>query len=390
MQRSSPNIASETFTVAEIAAAAGVSTTRVAQAIRASGLSVIGQRLGGADAVQLVRTLSRRSVSRANALPLTLMTSPRPRRAGPLAISLAAHVLFLALLVTAASLGMLNAPNSERIIPTSTPVHLVYLMDPGPGGGGGGGGLNMPAPAPKAEMKAAPKPKVHSPVPPAKKRPAPPTPVPPKPIPTPPVPHPKPVVVPPPAPPVPTPVVPVPAPAPPTPAPPTPAPPQPAPPAVVAPVLSAAADRSDRVGVPTNSTARPDGSGPGSGGGAGSGAGLGLGEGQGGGIGAGSGGGTGGGPLHPGAGIAPPQLLREVRANYTDEARKRAIEGDVVLEIVVKRDGSVGQVRVLHSLGGGLEQRAVDAVRQWKFAPATRYGAAVDVVVEAAVGFKLR
>lgn len=130
--------------------------------------------------------------------------------------------------------------------------------------------------------------------------------------------------------------------------------------------------------------------GPGSGGGAGSGSGVGLGAGQGGGIGSGSGGGTGGGPFHPGAGIAPPQLLREVRAGYTDDARRQAIAGDVVLEIVVKRDGSVGQVRVLQSLGGGLEQKAIDAVKQWKFSPATRAGTPVDVVVEVSVGFKLR
>jgi len=158
----------------------------------------------------------------------------------------------------------------------------------------------------------------------------------------------------------------------------------------VAPVASVAADRNDRVGVPAESPGQSASYGPGTGGGMGSGSGQGLGEGSGGGIGPGSGGGTGGGPYRPGTGIAPPQLLREVRANYTDDARRRAIEGDVVLEIVVKRDGSVGQVRVLNSLGGGLEQKAVDAVRQWKFSPATRYGTAVDVVVEVAVGFKLR
>jgi len=158
----------------------------------------------------------------------------------------------------------------------------------------------------------------------------------------------------------------------------------------VAPVASVAADRNDRVGVPAESPGQSASYGPGTGGGMGSGSGQGLGEGSGGGIGPGTGGGTVGGPFRPGTGIATPQLLREVRANYTDDARRRAIEGDVVLEIVVKRDGSVGQVRVLNSLGGGLEQKAVDAVRQWKFSPATRYGTAVDVVVEVAVGFKLR
>ena len=130
--------------------------------------------------------------------------------------------------------------------------------------------------------------------------------------------------------------------------------------------------------------------GPGAGGGVGSGKGAGIGEGDGAGIGPGSGGGTGGGPYRPGSGVLPPQLVREIRANYTEDARRRGVEGDVVLEIVVRRDGSVGNVRVLQSLGSGLGQKAIDAVRQWRFTPATRYGAAVDVVVEVAVGFKLR
>jgi TonB family protein len=122
----------------------------------------------------------------------------------------------------------------------------------------------------------------------------------------------------------------------------------------------------------------------------GAGKGAGIGEGDGGGIGPGSGGGTGGGPYRPGSGVLPPQLVREIRANYTEDARRRGVEGDVVLEIVVRRDGSVGKVRVLQSLGSGLEQKATEAVRQWRFTPATRYGTAVDVIVEVAVGFKLR
>ena len=115
-----------------------------------------------------------------------------------------------------------------------------------------------------------------------------------------------------------------------------------------------------------------------------------MGEGTGSGIGPGSGGGTGGGPYRPGAGITPPGLLREVRPDYTEEARRRGVEGDVVLEIVVRADGSVGAVKVLHGLGAGLDQRAADAVRQWRFSPARRFGAPVDVMVEVAVEFKLR
>jgi TonB family protein len=112
--------------------------------------------------------------------------------------------------------------------------------------------------------------------------------------------------------------------------------------------------------------------------------------GPGGGIGPGSGGGTGGGPYQPGAGIDPPTLVKEIRPTYTDAARRQAIEGDVVLEIVVRSDGSVGNVRVRRTLGAGLEQKAIDAVRQWRFLPAKRHGTAVDVVVDVSVEFKLR
>ena len=71
-----------------------------------------------------------------------------------------------------------------------------------------------------------------------------------------------------------------------------------------------------------------------------------MGPGAGSGLGPGAGGGTGGGPFAPGSGIEPPLLLKEVKPAYTDDARKRAIEGDVELEIIVGRDGSVGNVRV--------------------------------------------
>jgi protein TonB len=137
-------------------------------------------------------------------------------------------------------------------------------------------------------------------------------------------------------------------------------------------------------------TVERDSRGPGSGGGAGTGRGTGLGQGDGSGVGPGSGGGTGGGPYRPGSGIEPPRLLREVRADYTEDARRRGVSGDVVLEIVVRRDGSVGDVKVLQGLTGGLNDRAVQAVRQWRFEPARRQGAEVDVIVEVAVEFKLR
>lgn len=116
----------------------------------------------------------------------------------------------------------------------------------------------------------------------------------------------------------------------------------------------------------------------------------GAGPGVGPGVDDGTGGGVGGGPFRPGAGIDPPRLLREVKAQYTEDARKRAITGDILLEIVIRSDGNVGDVKVLRGLGFGLDERAVTAVRNWKFAPARRLGAPVDVIVEVEVEFSLR
>jgi len=177
------------------------------------------------------------------------------------------------------------------------------------------------------------------------------------------------------------------------------APPEPKPPAplaaeslpvVVAPIVAAPADDRDRAGVLQQARAEAESRGPGQGGGVGTGRGTGVGEGNGSGVGPGSGGGTGGGPFRPGSGITPPRVLQEVKAEYTDEARRAGITGEVVLEIVVRRDGSVGDVKLLRGLGGGLNDRARQAVKQWRFAPATRQGTPVDVIVEVAVDFKLR
>ena len=79
-----------------------------------------------------------------------------------------------------------------------------------------------------------------------------------------------------------------------------------------------------------------------------------------------------------------------MKATYTEDARRRGITGDVLLEVVVRRDGSVGDAHVLQSLGYGLEERAISAVKQWRFAPAMRKGVPVDVLVEVAVEFTLR
>jgi protein TonB len=159
---------------------------------------------------------------------------------------------------------------------------------------------------------------------------------------------------------------------------------------IVAPVETVAANDRDRTGAIEHAVDGPDSNGPGVNGGVGSGQGTGNGEGRGAGIGEGEGGGTGGGPYRPGSGIEPPRLLHEVKAQYTEEARRRGLTGDVLLEIVVRRDGGVGDVRVLQGLGAGLDERAISAVRQWRFDAARRKGVPVDVLVEVAVEFTLR
>jgi TonB family protein len=248
-------------------------------------------------------------------------------------------------------------------VPESAPARdpaprLVFLMTPGPGGGGGGGGLRNPLPPRKAEAPArlrTPRPAVDaSPVKsPLKARPVE------IPRPTPPVPAPTPVEQ------------------------------EPlASRRLVAPVAPTtnAAQRDGAL------QARADNASQGSGvsGGTGTGRGTGDGEGLGSGIGPGSGGGTGGGPYRAGSGVEPPRLLREVKAKYTDDARRRGTTGNVILEIVITRDGSVGDVSVRRGLGAGLDERAIEAVRQWKFAPARRLGQPVDVIVEVAVEFLMR
>ena len=276
------------------------------------------------------------------------------RAAGvPLAVSSTLHVGLIAAAVFIATFNLSPRAAALRTDETpADPMRLVFMPTPGPGGGGGGGGLLQKAPAPKALREG--RHPISSPLPERRE------PDPPVPMPAPPEPKPEPVLK------------------------------SEQLPTIVAPIITAPADTRNRVGVLQQTPVESESHGPGAGGGAGSGKGTGLGEGDGSGIGPGSGGGTGGGPYRPGSGIEPPRLLKEVKADYTEDARVRGIRGDVVLEIVVRRDGSVGDVKILQGLAGGLNERAVQAVRQWSFSPARRQGAAVDVIVEVAVEFKLR
>jgi TonB family protein len=94
----------------------------------------------------------------------------------------------------------------------------------------------------------------------------------------------------------------------------------------------------------------------------------------------------------PGNGVSLPQVVNEVRAEYTSEARQNRIEGKVVLEVVVLSDGKVGDVKVVESLDSvyGLDTNAVKAMKQWVFKPGTKDGKPVAVRVHAVINFTLR
>jgi periplasmic protein TonB len=276
--------------------------------------------------------------------------STRLRAAGiPVVASGSLHFGVLGLLLIAFGLTpTLATPITDE--QAKMPSRLVFLVTPGPGGGGGGGGTRQLAPPPSAQRKGHES--IASPLP--QRQP-----------PTPALPISRPIEI------------------------PKLLTAEPLPP-LIAPIVSAPADARDRAGLLEQVTAREDSRGSGNGGGTGSGAGVGIGEGSGAGVGPGTGGGVGGGLYRGGSGITPPRLVREVKADYTEEARRRGLTGEVVLEIVVLHDGSVGDVKLRHGLDRGLDERAIQAVRQWRFTPADRMGVPVDVIVEVGVEFRLR
>jgi TonB family protein len=133
----------------------------------------------------------------------------------------------------------------------------------------------------------------------------------------------------------------------------------------------------------------PLSNGPGFQGGIGSGDGGGIGSGHGGGLGPGEGGGTGGGPFSVGGNVSAPIPIYKPLPPYSEEARKAKYQGTVVLWIVVTADGGVTDVRVVKPLGLGLDEKAIETVRTWKFKPASRNGAPVPVMMSVEVSFRL-
>ncbi|MGE0448921.1 MAG: energy transducer TonB [Vicinamibacterales bacterium] len=343
------SVEQEVYLPREIAQAAGVSESDVVAAL--GGVRFAAHDEAVAVAVHLRRSLRSAAATAAGRPPdlfaLTRGSSPPAAHRVPFLVSSTMHAGFISAALFFTTFGVAPAAGPGDGAQPVEPLHLVFLNVPGPGGGGGGGGARQPRPPARAERAGTAR--LSSPVPDVRE----PAPVDPPPQELDP-PEPEPVEE------------------------------------VVAPVEPVAADERKVPGVLDEPRSPIPSPGPGADAGAGTGSGTGVGSGAGSGIGDGSGGGTGGGPYRPGAGITPPRLLREVKATYTEEARRAGLVGDVVLEIVVRRDGSVGDVTLRRGLGLGLNEQAIGAVRQWRFAPATRQGGPVDVVVEVAVEFALR
>ena len=236
------------------------------------------------------------------------------------------HLFMLALVLLIGSL--LPERVYQAVIPPQFSERIVWLSDPGPGGGGGGGN-KMPDPPKPAEI--------------VKPKPAPvPAPTPPPPVEPPPV---EPITI----------------------------PLKTLDATVTTPGTIESTQASNSVSL-------------------GSGTGTGAGPGQGSGIGEGFGGGTGGGAYRPGNGVLLPKPLREVKPQYTADAMRAKVQGTVLLECVVLPDGTVGKVEIVRSLDSafGLDQEAIKAAKQWRFAPGTRFGEPVAVLVTIELTFTLR
>jgi len=143
---------------------------------------------------------------------------------------------------------------------------------------------------------------------------------------------------------------------------------------------------------PARAQLGPAGSGSavGSGSGIGSGSGGGVGSGTGPGVGPGHGGGYGGGAYRVGGGVSAPKVLYEPDPEYSEEARKAKYQGTVVLWLVVSAEGKPQDIRVQRSLGMGLDEKAIEAIKQYKFKPALKDGkTAVPVMITIEVDFRL-
>jgi len=121
----------------------------------------------------------------------------------------------------------------------------------------------------------------------------------------------------------------------------------------------------------------------------GRGSGTGMGNGTGSGIGSGSGGGYGGGAKQVGGGVKGPVIIYQPEPEFSEEARKAKFQGVVTVSIIVDAQGRPQNVHVTRGVGMGLDEKAMEAVRQYRFKPGTENGKPVATYLNVEVNFEI-
>ena len=85
-----------------------------------------------------------------------------------------------------------------------------------------------------------------------------------------------------------------------------------------------------------------------------------------------------------------PVVIKKTDPEYTEEARSAKVEGAVVLQVEIATDGRARNIHVVKSLGYGLDEKAIECVRQWRFRPAVKHGTRVRVPATIEVNFHLK
>jgi periplasmic protein TonB len=144
------------------------------------------------------------------------------------------------------------------------------------------------------------------------------------------------------------------------------------------------------IGMSTSANVQLASNGQGSGSGMGTGYGGGMGSGTGNGFGPGTGGNTGGGLYHIGGGVSAPVAIFTPEAEFSDEARRAKYQGVCLISLIVDAQGNPQNPRVIRALGMGLDEKALEAVRKYKFKPAMKDGRTpVPVMITIEVNFRL-
>jgi len=92
----------------------------------------------------------------------------------------------------------------------------------------------------------------------------------------------------------------------------------------------------------------------------------------------------------PSKDVTMPTVVRQVKADYPESAKKERVQGSVMLSVVVKKDGTVGDVTVKKPLHPELDEAAIKVMKQWEFRPGTKDGKAANIAVDVEMTFNLK